>query len=578
MFDKLIQILDKKQKKQGILLFFLLMVTSVLEMLGISVIVPFIVAMLEPDKIMQNEYIKPFVQIFKITDYEKFMYVISAGIIIIYVIKNSFILIVNYYQSKYRNNLEKDLNIKMLSAYMKRPYSFFVNTNSAEILRGVNGDITNVASVVDSFSNIFAEGLTCLIIGIFLVMMSPFMAISLILILVFVALAIILGFKSITGRCGEQCREAFSEKFKNLNQAIDGIKEISVTQKRDFFMDKYALSTRKAAISNTKYLWISKTPSRLIETIFISCLLIVVMASYDGGQDSIRFATELGAIGIAAVRILPSVSTLTNALNGLVFLRPSLEEAYLNIVQNDYYWTNIVSKDTIQKDSFESVISINNISWSYGETSPFVLEHLCLEINKGDSVAFIGESGAGKSTLADCLLGLYKPACGEICVDGVNIFSMQKSWSKMIGYVPQMVFLLDDTIRNNIAFGIKDTEIDDTKIWEVLEQAQLKNVVISLEKGLDTVIGERGMKLSGGQRQRLAIARALYHNPDILILDEATSALDSDTENAVMEAIEALKGKKTLIIIAHRLTTIKSCNKVYEIKAGQAFQRDNNFH
>lgn len=343
-------------------------------------------------------------------------------------------------------------------------------------------------------------------------------------------------------------------------------------------MDKYALSTRKAVISNTKYLWISKTPSRLIETIFISCLLIVVMASYDGGQDSIKFATELGAIGIAAVRILPSVSTLTNALNGLVFLRPSLEEAYVNIVQTDYYWTNIVSKDTIQKDSFESVISINNISWRYGETSPFVLEHLCLEINKGDSVAFIGESGAGKSTLADCLLGLYKPVCGEICVDGVNIFFMQKSWSKMIGYVPQMVFLLDDTIRNNIAFGIKDIEIDDTKIWEVLEQAQLKNVVKSLEKGLDTVIGERGMKLSGGQRQRLAIARALYHNPDILILDEATSALDSDTENAVMEAIEALKGKKTLIIIAHRLTTIRSCNKVYEIKAGQAFQRDNNFH
>ena len=255
-------------------------------------------------------------------------------------------------------------------------------------------------------------------------------------------------------------------------------------------------------------------------------------------------------------------------------MRPSLEAAYDNLMEADRYQHTVesVEIDSPDKMEFCDSIQVDHISWRYQKDLPLVLKELDLEICKGESVALIGESGAGKSTLADILLGLLKPESGRVLVDGTDISSIQSSWSRMIGYVPQMVFLIDDTIRQNIAFGISEEEIDDEKVWNALEEAQMRSVVESMG-GLDVIVGERGIKLSGGQRQRIAIARALYHDPDILILDEATSALDTDTESAVMEAIDALQGRKTLIIIAHRLSTIQNCDKVYEIRDRKAFQK-----
>ena len=575
MFGKLVQILNRKQRRDGIILFFLLMIVSMLEMLGVGVIVPFIITMLEPEKIMTNQYIVPIIDLFQITDYRQFMYVVSGGIIVIYVAKNVFILYVNYYQSRYRNRLEKDLNVKMLSSYMKRPYTFFLQTNSAEIIRGVNSDIANVASVVDGYSSILAEGLTCLVIGVFLIYMNTFMALSLLAVAGITAFGIIMGFKEVTGRCGVRTREAFAEKFKNMNQAVDGIKEISVAHRKLYFIQKFADSAQMAADNNTTYLCISKAPNRLIETVFIASLLLVVTVSYGAAGNNLEFVTALGAIGIAAVRILPSVSTLTNAMNGLVYMRPSLEAAYDNLMEAEKYqqMTENAEADEPEKIRFCSKIEMNQVTWRYQDNLPLVLESLNLEICKGESVALIGESGSGKSTLADILLGLLKPERGTVTVDDTDIFSIQSSWSKMIGYVPQMVFLIDDTIRRNIAFGIPEQEIEDKKVWHALEQAQMRSVVENMEGGLDAIVGERGIKLSGGQRQRIAIARALYHDPDILILDEATSALDTDTESAVMEAIDALQGRKTLIIIAHRLSTIQNCDKIYEIRDKKAFRK-----
>lgn len=575
MFGKLVQILNRKQRRDGIILFFLLMIVSMLEMLGVGVIVPFIITMLEPEKIMTNQYMAPIIDLFQITDYRQFMYVVSGGIIVIYVAKNVFILYVNYYQSRYRNRLEKDLNVKMLSSYMKRPYTFFLQTNSAEIIRGVNSDIANVASVVDGYFSILAEGLTCLVIGVFLICMNPFMALSLLAVAGITAFGIIMGFKEVTGRCGVRTREAFAEKFKNMNQAVDGIKEISVAHRKLYFIQKFADSAQMAADNNTTYLCISKAPNRLIETVFIASLLLVVTVSYGAAGNNLEFVTALGAIGIAAVRILPSVSTLTNAMNGLVYMRPSLEAAYDNLMEAEKYqqMTENVEADVPEKIRFCTKIEMNQVTWRYQDNLPLVLESLNLEICKGESVALIGESGSGKSTLADILLGLLKPERGTVTVDDTDIFSIQSSWSKMIGYVPQMVFLIDDTIRRNIAFGIPEQEIEDKKVWHALEQAQMRSVVENMEGGLDAIVGERGIKLSGGQRQRIAIARALYHDPDILILDEATSALDTDTESAVMEAIDALQGRKTLIIIAHRLSTIQNCDKIYEIRDKKAFRK-----
>ena len=337
MFRKLVQILDRKQKRQAVFLFFLLLIVSVLEMLGVSVIVPFIITMLEPDKIMSNEYVAPIIEALSITDYRQMMYLVTGGIILAYVAKNAFILSVNYYQSNYRNRLEKDLDVRMLASYMKRPYTFFLNTNSSDILRGINTDIASVASVVDGYSGICAEGLTCVIIGVFLICMNPVMALSLLIVAGATALIIILGFKKRTGKSGELCREAFSEKFKDINHAVYGIKEITVANKREYFVEQFAKAAQKAADSNTRYLWISKAPSRLLETAFIGGLLIVVAIAHNRIGNNVTFITQLGAMGIAAVRILPSIASLTNAMNSLVYLRPSLEAAYENLIEADNY-------------------------------------------------------------------------------------------------------------------------------------------------------------------------------------------------------------------------------------------------
>lgn len=573
MFSQLAQILNRRQKQQAVILFFLLMITSILEMLGVSVVVPFIVAMLEPEKILSYQLVADITSVLNITSYKQLMFLVAGLIIAVYVLKNIFILFVNYYQSNYRNKLEKSLNVKMLNSYMKRPYTFFLNTNSSEILRGVNSDITNVASVVDGFSSFFAEGLSCLTIGIFLISINPFMAISLIALAGLTAVGIVLGFRKKVSALGKVCREAFAEKNKYAYQAVNGIKEITVAQRRDFFTEQFEYASEKAANNNTKYLWISKTPSRLIETVFIAGLLLLVCAGYDENASSVDFVTSLGTLALAAVRILPSISSVAGSINGLVYHRPSLEAAYINIKAAEKYQEQLEKEQVedvseLKTDKFNTEICVENISWKYQPNLPLVLDKLNMTIKKGESIALIGESGAGKSTLADILLGLFRPENGAVKVDGTDIYTVLSSWSKMIGYVPQMVFLTDDTIRNNIAFGIRKEEIDDEKVWQALEQAQLRQAVEKMEKGLDTIVGERGIKLSGGQRQRIAIARALYHNPDILILDEATSALDSDTESAVMEAIEALQGSKTLIIIAHRLSTIQNCDKIYEVKNG----------
>lgn len=569
MFGKLIKILDKKQRQQGIVLFFLLMLVSLLEMLGVSVIVPFITTMLEPEKIMSNQYVQPIVQILRITNYKYLMYLLSVAIILIYIVKNGFILWVNYYQSNYRNQLEKDLNVKMLSAYMKQPYSFFTQNNSAEIIRGVDRDMTNVATVVDSYSTIIAEGLTCLTLGIFLIYLSPLMALSLLVIAGITALIIIYGFKEKIGNCGVQSREAFANKYKYLNQTINSIKEIMISQSQKYFIGQYEQAAKQAADCNTKYLWFSKAPNRIIETIFIGGLLLVVTIGYSISISNVAFVTTLGAIGIAAVRILPSISTLTNSMNTLVYMRPSLEEAYSAITGIKIPELEKVNDALGERENFIGNIQIENVEFQYRNDLPLVLNGVKLSISKGAAVAFIGESGAGKSTLADILLGLQVPNRGEVLVDGKNVFSIRKAWSQMIGYVPQMVYLLDDSIKKNVAFGIPEDDIDDVRVWEALEQAQLMQVVKKMEQGLDTVVGERGIKLSGGQRQRIAIARALYRNPDILILDEATSALDSETENAVMDAINGLYGVKTLVIIAHRISTIKRCDYIYEVRNGK---------
>lgn len=580
MFRQLMFILNRRQKKRFAGLVLGSILVAMLETLGISVIIPFILVMLSPDEFLQNQYVKIFVNALGITDYLQVLLAVALVIILVYVLKSAIVLSISFFQARFRNELERDLSNMMLNSYLHQDYLFHVNTNSSEVVRSVHSDISGVASVVENFSSIASEGLTTLLIGIFLICINPAMAVILLVLAGLTSLGIIIAFKKKTNISGQQCRNAFQKKIQYIQQSENGIKDIIVKRKYEYFMEQFKRYSQQACYYNTIYLTIAKVPSRIIEVVFIAGLLLSSIFCIGRGGNASLYVTQLGTFAVAAVRILPSISNIAVYMNNLIYFRPTVEATYQSLLDGvgssykqigDYN----LHRDTQRKETeFKDKIAIDNIKWKYADNLDYVLDNVYLEIKRGEAIAIIGPSGAGKTTLVDILLGLLRPDSGSVTIDGRSIFEDPAMWASTVGYVPQTLFLLDDTIRNNIAFGIPEKEIDDLRIQKVLEEAQLKDMVDKLPEGLDTNLGEQGLKISGGQRQRIAIARALYADPEILILDEATSALDKDAETAIMSAVDALHGKKTLVIVAHRLSTIRKCDKIYEVREKRIFLRN----
>lgn len=397
------------------------------------------------------------------------------------------------------------------------------------------------------------------------------------------SLGIVIGFRKKINSSAHISRSSFQKKIHYMQQTENGIKDIIVKQKYEYFINQFKKYSQLACHYNTVYLTIYKMPNKIVEVVFITGLLLTSIFCLGKGGNASMYVTQLGTFAVAAVRILPSISNIAVYMNGVIYARPALEATYQNIsesVKRAGKQRRLMHKpermDSILKAEFKNEICISNVSWRYADNLDYVLQDVSLCIRKGEAIALIGASGAGKTTLVDIFLGLLVPEQGDVSVDGKSIFENPDMWSEIVGYVPQSLFLLDDTIRNNIAFGVPEEEIDDLKIQDVLLEAQLKDMVDMLPLGLDTSLGEQGVKISGGQRQRIAIARALYFDPDILILDEATSALDADTETAVMESVETLHGKKTLVIVAHRLSTIRKCDKVYEVVGKKIVEKNKN--
>lgn len=577
MFKQLMSILEKKQKRQCIWLLVGVFVGATMETLGIGAVVPFILVLLSPDTMMENETVKLIADLFGISSYLHLLILTAILIVAVYIIKNTILLLVHYFQGKYHNEIEKYLMNKQYRMFMLKPYSYYLNVNSSEVIRGISSDISQVAQVIDGFVGLISELFTILMIGGFIVFMDPMIAFGLIGTVLVVALVIILIFKKKTSFLGTECRDVFYQRSKITLESVNGYKEISVLQKRKYFINKFMGVSQKASKLNTQYLFIMKIPSRVIETVFIMSLLGIACLKIGLGGDNGEFVSLIGVMAVAAMRLLPSISSLSGYMNTLIYNRVGLDATYKNINEtgnvDDDYLPLLENGDEYEQSPDFNKIVIDNVSFAYEGTTNKILDEVNLEIPRNISIAFVGESGAGKSTLLDVVLGLLIPNSGHIRLDETNISDIPYAWANIVGYVPQNVFLTDDSIRRNIAFGIEDDKIDDRKIWEVLRKAQLEDFVRELPEGLDTECGERGIRFSGGQRQRVAIARALYHNPEILVLDEATSALDNETEKDIMSAIDGLHGKMTIIIVAHRLTTIENCDSVYEVREGKLVHR-----
>lgn len=576
-------LLDSKQRKESIQVFLCMILESGLELLGVSAIYPFLQMMLAPAEMRDKWYVKWIYLIDSDISTRMVLLFIGLVIILIYLFKNAFMVICAYVRVSFATRFQRDLSVKMLSSYLKHPYQYFLDTNSGEIMRGIHSDVLGAYQVLQNMFSVIAESLTVIVLGMFLLASDVFMTVGAMTLAGLCLLVIVLGFKNKMKLAGQRARAAAGLKYKYGYQAVNGIKEIMVLDRKDNFIEQYNTAAdleQKALVINGV---IGACPDRILEGVCIGGIIGIVCVRIVSGVDLNSFIPVLGMFAMAAFKILPSISKVSTRINEIVYSQGYLQGAYQNLKDaNEYerelqqYVQSEIIDDikAVEDIRFSDKIEIDNVVWKYANTRENVLENTQLTIKKGESIAFIGASGAGKTTLADIIMGLLKPQAGTIFMDGIDIFTMPHQWAKIIGYVPQSVFLIDDTVRNNVAFGLKENEISDDKVWEALRQAQLKEFVESLPYRLDTIVGERGVKFSGGQRQRIAIARALYENPDILVLDEATSALDNETETAVMESIDALQKSKTLIIVAHRLTTIKNCDVIYEIKGGVAVRRD----
>lgn len=581
IIDKLNYILNSKQKHKLIFVLLVIVISSGFELIGVTAILPFIQAVLTPDSLMQNSIVKTVMQLLSIETSNELLMLMGVGLILLYLIKNSFMIFSQYIQADYATRIQKELSVKMLNSYMSRPYTFFLDINSSEILRGCGNDISSVYNILSYSLTIFTECLTIVLIGIFIIFTDPFIAISILALMLIVLLGIVLLFKPKIKRAGKENKLAVTNKNKAIYQSVNGIKEIFVMQRKDLFSGEYEAASEVARKSQRIYDTLNNSPDRIVEGVCVGGIIgIVCIRLIMNDVNNIDFIPKLGAFAMAAFKIFPSIGKLANRMNGIVYHMPGFNNVYENMVEAARYEEKQQQyvemhgrrelQGTFKEIDFKKQISIKHVLWKYNKAKAPVLTDACITISKGESIALIGASGAGKTTLADVILGLLRPQTGTVEMDGIDVYTIPKEWAHIVGYVPQSVFLIDDTVRSNVAFGLPIEQIKDADIWEALERAQLAQFIRSLSDGLDTIVGERGVKFSGGQKQRIAIARALYNKPEILILDEATAALDNETETAVMESVDALQGQITMIIVAHRLTTIRNCDKIYEIKEGKA--------
>lgn len=567
--------------KQKIRLFGMAMVIlggAGVELIALYMFNNFIEAIMLPDALKSNVFMQFMCNIFNVDDYNSVV-IICAGLILgAYIVKTGYILIQNNMVYKFIYFGHKDLSCKVMNSYLEQDYFFHVKNNSADLIRNVYNDTNMFYVAILNLIQLISELCVIAVIGIYLFVKDGALTIGMGLILGVFTLFFMKFYKNRLKHMGEEYRRLYAGIVKCMQQSFGGIKEIKISNREKFFGDEFDSINYNLAKNQKDNALLNSIPKPVMEAACIGSLMVIVIVRSVMGGISVDFAATLGVFAMGAMRLLPSVNKISAYISTLLYSRAFVESVYTEQQRMKGLSVKKSSENTVENITFDKAIMVKNLVFSYEEGADNVINDVNLRIDKNTSVAFIGPSGAGKTTFVDLLLGVLKPNSGAVFVDDFAISDCMDAWHKKVGYIPQNIYLMDESLRRNIAFGVPESEIDDARVWQVIKEAQLEEVVKEMEAGLDTIIGEMGVRLSGGQRQRIGIARALYRNPEILILDEATSALDNETEKAVMEAIDSLHGKMTLIIIAHRLTTIKNCDIVYEVKEGKVKKSNETFN
>ncbi len=570
---KFTKILNMHQKMRAIGLFLLMVVSGFMEMLSVSLILPFVEAVLSPDTIMSNELVLRICEWFSIDGYISFIKFWAISMAIIYVVKNIFLLVQMTIQNKYIYNNCFLTQQKLLKSIHARPYTFFLQAKSGDILRMVADDTTQAFGILSHLMTFLSEIIVSLSLMISVLIISPKLTLGLALVLLILVSIIQFLVKPVLKKAGTNRVKSLAEMNQWLLQSVQGVKEIKIAQREKYFQNRFAKVGKTYVKSVYQQATLNSVPKYVLEAVVMGGFLVGIAVFLSGNNEIGAIAPVVSGIAMAAIRMLPAMSRISGSLAGITFGEVCVDKLIENIAVLEQETDEVPETDPVSAAgiqlAFSRCVELEDVGFEYSTTGGKVLCNVNMRINKGESVGVIGASGAGKTTLIDVILGLLVPQEGKVLVDDVDIQKNIGNWVKQIGYIPQTIFMLDGTIRENVVFGADINGKDDLEVWAALKEASLDEFVEKLPEGLDTEIGESGVRLSGGQRQRLGIARALYRKPEILIFDEATSALDNETEASIMDAINSLYGVRTMIIIAHRLSTIENCDVVYRVEGGQ---------
>jgi len=567
-FKKLFFIIPKSKKNKLFYLLFLLIIGMGFEMLGLGLLIPALTIMLDSNIQDSYPFIKPYLDYIGNPSQDKLIIWGMLTLCVVYLLKSLFLVYLSWEQSKFTSNLQSELSSKLLQIYLKQNYEFHLLRNSAELIRNIQTEIILFNRAAQALILLSTEISMILAVITTLIFVEPLGTLIVIIVLIIAVLIFHVFSKGYLVKWAE-IRQFLSMKLnQTMLEGIGGVKDIKLLGRENFFIRNYEEHNKKWARINSFQLTLAQVPRMYLELLGIIGLSTLVISMVIQGKSVQALLPTLVIFSAGAFRMIPGFNRIMGAIQNVKLTVPVVNVLY------DEFKLKFDSKKVIKKTEFvfNKDIKISNLFFKYKMTNNYSLTKINLKIKFGETVGFIGESGSGKSTLIDLILGLLKPEKGKIIIDGVNLQENIKGWQNKIGYVPQSIYLIDNSLDKNIALGLNESKIDKKAVLKSIKSSQLENFVNSSEKGIKTFVGERGVRLSGGQRQRIGIARALYHNPSILVLDEATSALDSETEEDVMDSIIHLKGKKTILIVAHRLSTLKSCDKIYKMDKGKIIE------
>ncbi len=570
VFRKLNVLLERKQKLGMLYLLLLMLISAFLETTSITMLFPIIQTLMEPEAV-ESGFTGWLYNLVGGKSVSQFIIFVMVIMILAFVIKNLFLF---YEQKKlyrfiYHNQFRT--SERMMRNYLHRGYEEYLNADTAVIQRNVTTDVSNMYYYILAMLQVASEAIMFFAIVVLMVVTDVLMTVVIAATLLLTLLIVKKVIKPVVRKAGQDNQDYYSSMFKWISQSVAGIKELKIGSKEQYFVDQYIKHGKGYVDAVQKYNIYSNVPRLLIETVCIASMLGYLIAVVALGGNVDTMTSVIAIFAIAAMRLMPCANRINNYLTSLAYYEPFLMGVSdsLKDEANKKESTSGFAKADEPKLPINKELKLTDITYAYPNTDTLIFDHANMTVPIGASVGIVGTSGAGKTTIVDILLGLLELREGTISADGINIKDKYQGFLKNVGYIPQMIFMLDDTILRNVAFGVPDDQIDRDKAIRALKEAQLDEFVLGLEEGLETKIGERGVRLSGGQRQRIGIARALYEDPEILILDEATSALDNETESAIMDSINHFKGKKTLVIIAHRLQTIEKCDIVYRVQDGK---------